>query len=402
MRPTDLLDIVYPYITNDVSPIFANHNWDNDFIETWSWKTDILKAWDSSEQRIKLRHPRRTWEYKITASNDNRRKLETIIGMRTPRYVFLPVWRDAVHLISGLSSGSTIVSCPTTYSEFLVDGFVSIWDSFDHYEIRKINSVGSASITLDYATTESFEAGAMIAPCLFGFARPQKRIDRFTENVADYSFTVDVLFSPTIGDMISPTTYNGLTVCPFQPSWNGDQQEDIINAWTRLDRETGIIEYEVTAEEPEYSRTANFLISGRANIDIFIRFIHAMAGMLTPFYISANERGVELAASASAGAEEISIKNIGYTNDLFGANSRSVLYFQKTNGSIFYREIEGSSEDGENEILTLDSSLPSDISAATLNRLTWFEKVRFASDDIQLKWIAHDCFETSIPIAVLI
>jgi hypothetical protein len=283
-----------------------------------------------------------------------------------------------------------------------VDGFAAIWDAWDHYEIRKVSAVGSGSVTLDYATTESFLSGAMIAPCLFGFARPGKQIGRFTEDVADYSFTVDLLFSPSVGDMVSPVTYTGLTVCPFSPSWDGDQGEDISNAWVRLDRETGIIEYEVTADEPEYSRTANFLITGRANIDAFIRFIHAMAGRLTPFYLPANDRGLELAASATSGATTITIKNIGYADDLFGANARGVLYFQKTNGSVFYRDITGAEEiNAETETLTLDSGIPTDISAATLNRLTWFEKVRFAADDITLKWLAHDCLETSIPVAVL-
>jgi hypothetical protein len=172
--------------------------------------------------------------------------------------------------------------------------------------------------------------------------------------------------------------------------------------WTRLDRETGIIEYDVTAEEPERSRTADFLIIGRGDIDAFLRFIHAMAGRLVPFYLSANDRGLELAAAANSGATTITIKNIGYADDLLGSESRSHLFFQKTDGTKFYREVtDATGIDANTETLTLDSGIPSDISAATLNRFTWFEKCRFAVDDIVLNWVDSNCLETSIPVAVL-
>lgn len=400
MRPTDLLSAAYPYISDNVAYLFLNHNMDHGFEETWSWKTDILKAVDLTEQRLKLREPRRIWKIKITAAKDARRWLEIVLGMRTARYVFMPVWRDVTRIPSGVSAGANVVTAETEYSEYVVGGFVAVWDTWNHYEVRKVASFDSTSITLDYPLVDAYAAGARVAPCLFGFCRPAKKIERFTEDVADYSFMVDAFFPPAVGDMVAPETYNSLTVCPFTPSWS-DPDEGIVNAWTRLDRETGIVEYEVTAVEPERTRTADFLITGRENIDTFLRFMHAMAGRLTPFWLSANDRALELAAPASSGETSITIKNIGYANDLFGSESRGFLHFKKTDGIEFYREVTGVIEiDDDTEILTV-AAIPAAISAATLNRFTWFEQVRFASDDITLKWWTHDCLETSIPVAVL-
>ena len=401
MRPTDLLSATYPYISESVAYLFLNHNWDDGFRETWSWKTDILKAVDLTEQRLKLRNPRRIWDMKITAAKDARRRLETILNMRTARYVMMPIWRDATRISAGLTAGASEVACKTDYSEYAEDAFVAVWDAWNHYEIRKADTVGSDTITLDYQLVDAYAPGAWVAPCLFGFARPDKKISRFTEDVADYKFVVDIFFSQAVGDMIDPETYNSLTICPFAPSWT-DPDEDIANSWKRLDRETGIIEYDVTAVEPERTRSANFIVTGRANIDTFLRFIHAMAGRLTPFWLSANDRGLELAEAASSGAGTVTIKNIGYADDLDGSESRSFLYFKKTDGTVFYREVTDAAEvDEDTETLTLDSVLTTDISTATLNRFTWFEKVRFDADDIILNWVEHDCLETSIPVAVL-
>lgn len=277
---------------------------------------------------------------------------------------------------------------------------VAVWDAWNHFEVRKVVGVAADSVTLDSVLSESWPVGTMVAPCRFALCNEQRDISRFTEEVAAFNITVGTLWEPDFPVLVNQEAYLDLLVCPFTPSWEGPE-ESVSNQWTILDRETGLYEYTVQAVEPLQGRSAKFLVIGRERIDTFIRFLHTVAGRLNPFWMAANDRGFELVGTASAGETTMTIENLGYANDLGSSAARTHIELSLIDGTIIRREIVGAEATDNLEVLAIDSTLPVDVSAANCNRCAWLEQVRLDSDEITLKWVAPDCLECTLPIAVL-
>ena len=393
-----------PHLSGDVGYLFFPHNWADGLNESLTWKTDLLIAYDRTEQRVKLRtHPRRAWDLRLLVSGAARRKLETWIGMRKTRYMFSPVWRDESKLVTPISAGDSVISFDDPQLlDFYIGRWVAVYDSWDHFEIRTVTGLGANFISVDVPFDGEWPAGSRIAPCRYGVTLEQRRVSRFTEEVGDYQIRFEAKNESLMPAIATPEEYRSTLVCPFTPSWVNDGEETWDNKWVRLDNDTGIIEYDLQSDEPVMAREARFMVVGRDKIDLFFRFLFYCSGRLAPFWLPATDRGFELALPAAAGDSVIVIEPIYYEYALKDSPARSHIEMITTGGVTIRRMITGvqTLADGT-EQLALDSPLPIDISAASLNRCAWFELCRMDTDSFDLKWFTGDCLEITVPIMVL-
>lgn len=391
-----------PRLSGDVGYLFFPHNWDDGLDESLTWKTDVLVAHNRSEQRIQLRTiPRRAWDLKLLVSGDGRRKLETWAGLRKTRYLFTPVWRDETRITAPITAGYSAVQVDTRYLEFEVGRWLAVYDAWDHYEIRTITGIGADYVAVDVPFTIDWPAGSLIAPCRYGLGIEQRRVSRFTEDVGDYRIRFEALDESAMPAISTPETYDSVMVCPFVPSW-GDGEETMDNKWVLLDNDTGLVEYDIQSIEPVLSREARFLVVGRAQIDTFFRWLFYCAGRKSPFWLAANDRGFELEMPAVIGATAIIIRPIDYDYALSGSNARGHVEMITVGGDIIRRRIIAvETLPNGLEQLTIDSGLPVEVSAATLNRCAWLEQCRLDSDSVNLKWWSGECIEATLPVVVL-
>lgn len=401
VNPQTLLPGTPPYISPDIGYLFFHHNWERGFQEVLEWKTDIIAAQDRTEQRIRLRAmPRRTFDLQCLVSAKGRRLAETWFGLRGTKYMLAPVWRDAQRLSTSISAGDTTVYVPTEHLDFAVGRLVAVWDAWNNYEIRAVTEIHADHIVVDAIFGSDWDAqSTRVAPCRFGLCADGRRVSRFTEDVAEYSFSFEALHEaePVIA---AETAYQDIAVCPFVPS-SVDSEEDVASDWLRIDNEIGAVEYNIRSADPILTRDEFFLVVGRDNIATMLNFLHARAGRLSPFWLASNDRAFELAEPASSGATTITIEPIGYETSLYGSTSRTNIELKTTDGTVIRRAITAVAAVGDNEQLTLDSALPVDISAATLDRCAWLEQVRLDSDEITLNWVSWDCIELTLPVVVL-
>jgi len=392
-----------PQLSGDIGYLLFPHNWEDGFEETLEWKTDVMIAYDRTEQRVQLRTmPRRFWDLRLLVSGEERRKLETWMGMRKTRYMFMPIWRDAVKLETPVNSGESTVTLDA-YGDNYADGTpIVIWKDWETKEVRLINGHGSDYVSVDSPFLRDWPVGSMVAPARYCLSLEGRKVSRFTEDVGDFRFRLLATedgWNP-LSD-VTPETYQSLPVCPFIPSWeDGDEGYD--NKWVQLDNDTGVIEFDVQSEEPVLSRNARFLVIGRDNINTMLAFLNDRAGRLAPFWMPANDRGFELAAAAEADATEIIVEPIDYEYALSGSPARGHIEMRTTDGTIIRRQIMSvSTLPSGDEQLTLGESLPRALSADTLDRCAWLELVRLDSDEITLHWVTPECVEVTVPIVVL-
>jgi hypothetical protein len=392
-----------PHLSADIGYLFFPHNWEDGLDESLAWKTDVLIAHDRTEQRVQLRTlPRRSWDVRMLVSGVGRRKLETWLGLRKSRYLFAPIWRDAVMLAGDIAANTSTIPIAEGSDNLVIDSSVAVWTDWNAFEIRTITGIGNNYLAVDAPFENSWQAGvAMIAPCRYCLSLEQRRVNRWTEDVGDYRLTLLATGDAWEPTGTAPEQYREIPVCPFVPSWD-DGEEGYDNKWVRLDNDTGVLEFDVQSMEPVLTRDVKFLLVGRDAINTLLVFLKARAGRLAPFWLAANDRGFELAVAADAGATFITIQPIDYEFSLKDSPARSHIELVTTAGTVIRRMVTGveTQPTGEEKLL-LDAALPVAVSAAALNRCAWLELVRFDSDDITLHWISGDCVEVSIPIVVL-
>lgn len=391
-----------PQLSTEIAYLFFQHNWENGLDESLAWMTDVLIAHDRTEQRVQLRTmPRRSFDLRHLVSGDGRRKLETWLGLRKTRQICTPVWRDLGRTTGAIAVDSSVVPVDTAYLDYAVGRTVAVFDGWDHYELRTITGIGPGYVAVDAPFNGYWPEGSKVAPCRFGFCLQQRRVTRFTEEVAEYQITMEVSGESLMPAMATPDTYRSIPVCPQVPSWESPETT-LDNQWVRLDNDTGVLEYDIQSIEPVIAREATFLLIGRAKIDEMLRFLFACCGRLAPFWLAADDRGFELATPAAQDATTLVIEPIDYDFALEGSAAREHIELITTDGTIIRRKITAiATLPSGLEQWTLDSGLPVAIEAATLNRCAWLELVRLQSDEVSLHWVAWDCVEVTLPVVAL-
>lgn len=392
-----------PHLSGDIGYLFFPHNWEDGLSESLAWKTDVLIAHDRTEQRVQLRtHPRRSFDLRLLVAGAARRKLEAWLGLRKTRYMFTPVWRDEARTSESVAADSaTVYLDDPQLLDFAVGRPMALYDAWDHFEIRTVAGIGANFVSVDTPFASDWPAGTLCTPCRYGVALDQRRVSRFTEEVGIYQIRFEASDESLMPAIQSPELYRSVMVCPFTPQ-PSDDEETWDNKWVRLDNDTGVIEYDIQSIEPVLSRSARFLVIGRARIDLFLRFLFYCSGRLAPFWLPATDRGFELALPSASGSTTLTVEPLDYAVIHSGSPARTDIELITIDGTVIRRRITSTQTlpSGE-EVLSLDGTLPMDLSAANLNRCGWLELCRLDSDAIDLKWWGGDCLEATLPIVVL-
>jgi len=379
------------------------HDWSAGFRERLGWLTDVLESADRTEQRVRLRsRPRRRWDLQLAATGAERMRLENILAGRTVRHCLFPVWPDAAPLTVAVSAGGAAFSCQTTGRDYVVGGELAMFAAGGKHEIRTVSTLGPDGGTVTAPFAEDWPAGTMCAPlrdCLFVEGR---RLNRWTPDYAEYAITAEVLGAARDLPALSPELWLDHPLCPFPAGW-AEAEEGVTNKWVVLDNATGPLEFMVEAVEPVLSRSAEFLLDGRAQIAEFLSWLHLLAGRLTPFWLPADGHAFSLVATAPAGAQTIVVASQDYTRSLAGSPARSHLEIETASGAVIRRKIIGSLliGAGDTEELTLDAPLPDGLAESQIRRANWLELVRLASDEIELQWLSDEAVSVTLPVVAL-
>ena len=392
-----------PVISGAIANIFFPHNWDQGFNEFLRWKTDVLIAHDRTEQRIKLRsRPRREWSLHYFESGAPRRLLENYLAGKTMRYYLVPVWYDARPIPTALPVGGDSIAIRTKEFEFHLDRPVAVFDGWDNYEIKTIKTMSDDLITFNEPCIKEWPTGSLVAPLRYCRIIDSKRVNRFTADAASYEVTAEALGETLPELRTTPELYETYPVCPFPAGWRDNANDLIGNKWVRLDNDTGVVQFDIQSDEPVFQRAAYFLVSGRAEILEFSKFLAEQSGRLAPFWLTSDAREFELAFPVLAGDTSFTIHNIDYARSLAGSRARSYVEFAKKDGALIRRKIVGvTTLAGDLEKLDVDLAFSEGFADDDLDQIAWNELVRFNADDIELNWFTDETVETTIPVVAL-
>ena len=167
-------------------------DWSEPWKETASYLTEILPAYNGTEQRRALRtRSRLACTYRVlTTSPIESMALETLVYGWQARQYGVPWWPETTLLIAPVAAGGRVLPCTTRdRPSFTEGGMVLIWADYDQWEAFQVVAVGSDAVEIGAALTRNWPAGSRVVPLRRGRLGAEQGLDRPTNWLTAGSFT---------------------------------------------------------------------------------------------------------------------------------------------------------------------------------------------------------------------
>ena len=385
-----------------VADLIWEPDWGTTVTDRLEWKTDILVASDRTEQRSGLLQvPRRSISYTYTEWGPDRYRLETLLSGRGVSYFYLPLWFDTVATTASNTSGSTKIVVDTTSGNFVVDGYVMIYEGPDKYDISRVMSLTNSDITILEQLTNDYSTSALVVPVLAALPPKKVSITNKTDDASTYKCTFSIYknYAPAASHQFE--VYNGNYIFPFAVNFD-DPSIDISHKWKYYDNESGLVEIVQSATETIYTYTISLRLVDRVEVDLLRQFLHLINGKRVPFYMENTSISMRLAASVVSGSVTVDVYDLEFTNVRLNEAFSEHVKFVFSDGSSALRRIVSVEKlsDGV-ERLTISDPFPFDVDENNLTGIYFFPLCRLDDDKVEFVWYGTVAVDVKLQVVAL-
>jgi hypothetical protein len=367
-------------------------------LERLEWRTDVLQAYDGSEQRVRLLgSPRRAFEFNVGVQGHERRTFENLLHEWGARDFAVPFWPDAQPLPATVTAGASVVPCDTATRDFRVGGLVALGVDQQSYEVATVDTIAADQITTTAPVAATWRAGeALVVPMRPFTLDPEFRLRRFTGDAA-YGRLQLRCTEACDWPAASETTYQGLPVLTQAPNWTEDVDVGYLRKLAELDGGTGKIYRDDEAGGAITTQQHRWLLDGRAEIDAFRRWLYARQGRLSAFWLPTFAIDLAVVADIGSAATTIDVWHSGYTDWIAQDVGRRDVRIVTASGTAYHRRIVASTEiSGTVERLQIDAALGAAVAAADVRAVHFMRAVRLEADAAEIVWHRWDVAECAL------
>jgi hypothetical protein len=355
-------------------------NFRRDFIERWEWKTNVIRSFNGTEQRIRLRrHPRRYFEFEVFAKSTDRAAFENFLWNSQTKLFAVPVWPAAAKLAAAPSNGFLSIYSANYVGGGYAVGFGSPTDT----DLRTVASVSGSGVQLNDAVT--WVRGTTVCPAILGYMDPQQTITRVTGDFAYALVTFSFLpaLSPYDGAVTAYPSYKGFKVLEDILDWSQGVETEFSYKTQTYDIQTNAPMIDIESNTPSITQQAHWFLNGNAKVSAFLKVIHYAKGRCIPFWMPSGS--VDLIPTNVTGNQLVTYDS-GYTRFIAADDtSRKHIRVQKTNGQVLYRKITAATASaGNTETFTLDTALG--IPVSQIKMISFMSLARFDNDRVELAY----------------
>lgn len=401
LKVSGILSVTYPFF----------HDWDKSLQERISFLTNIIEAKSGKEQRRRIRkYPRRDFQYSVLVADSpdyNRNALmralyhnQQMFGISKTWLV--PIHQDARYLGYNVSSGTSTINVNTQYHDYSTNGYVFLGNKYDDYEVVRIQSMTTSTITLQSPTTKNWTLGTTICPmrqCVIGQETSSGEV--IVYEVENQNIVWSVLVQDNVEQRYTsyvPTyTYKGFPVYHKKADFNNNNTVDFFNPQRRLDNQTGIFKIDSRFPTAKVRTSLKVLAGSKKEISELIGFFYYQAGKLNPCWIPSYSEDIQLVQGGTDTSNTLIMKPIGYSTYIRSFPQRKDLMFIKTDGTVFFRRITGSSLNSDGtETISIDQAMGFTFTPSDFNLICFIRFCRLDSDVLELEYVTSDIASTTL------
>ena len=366
-------------------------NWQTPIIERLEFKTDVLLAYDGSEQRIALRQsPRRYFEFGfLVPTLLERQKLEAAISANGSQAWDLPIWTDSTPCTSAISHGDVVVYADTVGRDFVAGGKALLLATNGNSLIINISTLTTTQLNLSSAVVGSWPIETAVIPLRTAYLEQSQQISRFTGS-AIYGVVRFLCDDISTWPTATETEYRDYPILTTPSNWSQDITTDYQRKMQIVDFGVGGIYRDDESSLPVFIQSHHFVLDSRQKITDFRKFLYSRRGRLNALWIPTFMPDLSFVALSSV---YLDVVNIDYTTLYNQSINRRDIRIEMTNGNIYYRRIVASAVISNSvERLTLNNTLPS----SDIEKISFMMLGRLDADAIELAWSYGDYVDVKL------
>lgn len=375
-------------------------DWSAGVLERMEWLTDVLQAYDGSEQRRALRlSPRKAFEFEAFFTAQERRYAESLLWGWGARVWALPVWPDGTDLASAVNIGDTQIMVSTATRAYEAGGLAILLRDALTYEVTQIDTVQSDRLILKRGLTQAWPMGTRLWPAFPSRLRDKASLQRWNDDASGmrvaFELDADVDYTADGGS----TTYRGYPVLTARPNWAGGLDLDLERKLSELDNMVGVRVSEDEAGMPLPTQRMRWTWATRAETDAFRKLAYALRGRHYAAWVPTWEDDLLPVAPIDLAATSIDIQFMAYTQQIAAGVGRRDIRIELTDGTVFHRRISGAQQVSASiERVVIDSPLGRTVATTDVVRVSFMTLMRLDSDAVELQHWSGEVSDAAVAL----
>ena len=383
------------------------------FSEKLLFKTDIIDSADGSEQRIAIRkNPREQYSCVFRLDGVDRQRFQSQIFDWHSNNFGLPLWHESIEVSTALSSGTDQIQVTGADDvDLRVGGLVVVYQDAFTFDVLTISSVSDTLIETTSTTSNAYAAGVLVMP-----VRPCRIVGSVRVRTFKYNDLEEfrVIFECTDNNTGAPagsaTNWNPNThdskILLDDCNIVGDLSIDteLKREIVVLDNGTGIVSQSSPWAKDKRRSTKGFRAASREATLYLKQLLRAVRGRQVSFYLPTFQGDLTVASDISLGTATMDITNIDYTRFIQSRQPKATFRITFTDGSSLVRTVQSSADhptDSTKERLTLDTTWPASRTTDEVERVEFYEQVRFNTDEFSISYQKPGLAKMTAPVIVV-
>lgn len=302
--------------------------------------TEVIEAFDGTEQRIALRDtPRCSLSYMYSMTDEQQYRFDNKLSTSTGSMI-VPLWPLQCQLSRAVQPGDASVVLEAINAHVRASETLLISED-DESEVVSIESVKGRTVTLKHLAKKTFSTNAVVIPACIAFPSDESNSTSLLRGFDQHTITFDLdetqIQKPTPVDDFE--RLNSRPIFPFRP----DRSKDVT---TQYNRRREMLDPLIGARSI-YDRTKGtvkilgqtFTFFSEQERQRFEDFAEIMNGSQGEFYIEGPGQAFELSEDIVDPTYKFKIKSSGYTNFTNSNSLAPIAAIKLYDGTTIYRTI---------------------------------------------------------------
>jgi len=368
------------------------------------YKTDVLRSWDGTEQRISvISAPRQTFDLQFFLDSETKirsRRADLFLGLGSEAAI--PLWHEPANLNTATGTSDTVLQVDGALADFKDDEFVLVEDSTGNTALARVVSSDDTSITIDNPIGAEFPKNSSVYPVIRVMRMDGARVGQQPVNAGLISWEGKVVTLEPFGGRGGVLhTYKDQPVLELVPL-NNDMVSDVFG------RNQEVFDYGAkfrvySAEEiARLAGERTFWLETYQQRQDFKVFLDAVVGMREPFFLPSFREDLFLVSQPDSGSEILRVRTDEEVGDdyyafYFDSLAHRHLRCVTQAGIIYLTVTEVERETDGSLTLHLETALPVDAGANVISSISFMRVARLASDRVNFK---HFMLDSEVTISV--
>ncbi len=366
-------------------------DWTEPVIETLAWLTDVQVALAGTVTRTPLRDaPRRSWEFAVLADRRERRWVEHALFDWSGRVWALPVFVDTTWCRAAVPAGATEIPVATAGLDFAVGSLAMLWRDLATYELVEVAQIASDRIGLRAPTRRAWSIGTRLFPCRTARLTDAPELRRHNDRLMQTQLRFEATESCDWPAALPATRYRGFPVLEHRSDETRDPSASFARRFDLLDGEVGRSHLDDLSGLAWTTQSHAWRLMGRAERAAHRSLLYGLQGRAEALWLPTWTDDLDVIEIIGESAVTLTVAACGISRSLRQQAGRRHIRIELTDGAVFYRAVEASSEialaNGDTgERLRMDAELGRMVTPERVRLACWMALVTLAGDTVELQ-----------------